>query len=432
MDNCSFFDACVRQIAKDVVGQGWSLAPRQEAKEGEKTAEDEAARKEIEEFLEDPNTEEESISDVIEKCVVDWGCVGWFGMEVSRDDGGRIDGIYHVPAYQIRVHKDKQKFCQFAQSTYRWFKRFGYEKDIDTFTGEETDIKDKAHEMVFYANYYPQSAWYGSPMVLSAVGAVKALIGIRDYNLAFFENYGIPAALVTIEGVWDEDAVKEICAFIDVEIKGSSNAHKTIVLNPPQGGKVTWEPLVVEVKEGHFKLYHKSLRDEVLVAYKMPPYRIGIAEAGSLGGSTALESTRIYIDSVVEPLKVIVEHIFSQKIIRDGFDCELYLFDLGELDIRDETVEIDNCLKLVGIAAMSPNDVLRYLGREALDEEKCPWAGEYFMRSDLVPAGQESLAARDMGFREIREEIEKLTREAASGGLKTLAAVKELGEKTES
>jgi len=410
MDNCAFFDACVRQIAKDVIGQGWSLAPREDIEE--ESEELLAEKKRIEDFFLDPNTEEDSLEDVVERAVIDWGCIGWFGIEVARDEAGQVNGLYHIPAATIRVHRDGNKFCQFRGVERRWFKRFGYDEKVDVKTGSEEKIDEPAHEMIFYRNYYPQSSWYGAPLILSAVGAVKALIGIRDYNLAFFENYGIPAAIVEIKGCWDEDSTKQISDFIDAEIKGSNSAHKTIVLNPPEGGQVTWTPLVVDVKEGHFKLYFKQVRDEVLVGYKMPPYRIGIIEVGSLGGSTAVEATRIYIDSVVDPLKLVVERIFSEKVIKDGLACKDYEFDLGDLDIRDETAEIDNCIKLFGVAALSPNEIREAMGKDKLNADEFPWAEAYFMSSAYVPAGTEAMAMRDDAVTKLQQDIDRILHEA--------------------
>jgi len=80
--------------------------------------------------------------------------------------------------------------------------------------------------------------------------------------------------------------MKYINDFLDVEIKGSSNAHKTLVLELPTGGSLTWKPLSVDVKEGSFNLYYKQSRDEVLSSYKMPPYRIGISETGPVSKDT--------------------------------------------------------------------------------------------------------------------------------------------------
>lgn len=425
-DNCSYFDACVRQIAKDVCGQSWALTLKADE------VEDGVMEKGITDFLKDPNTEEDAVDDILERMVIDWGLMGMMCLEVVRErpeeappdyskaDGsgmawataddpkpgpsviGNINGLYHVPAHTIRPHKDGNKFCQIINSKYTWFKRFGYGKDVDVNTGAERDpasaaqayagapLFDPANEMIVYRNYYPQSLYYGAPQILSAVGAVKALIGIRDYNLAFFENYGVPAAIVTVEGDWEEDSVKQISDFIDVEIKGSNNAHKTIVVNPPEGGTIKWDPLVVEVKEGSFKIYFTQLRDEVLVCYKMPPYRIGIETAGALGGNVASEATRIYIDSIVNPLKRIVNHILTEKIVGDGFTCTAYEFKLGELDVRDLQSIAARAVILFGIGAKSRNEIREMMGDKKLDPKKDPTADSYFISASYHEIGAEA------------------------------------------
>jgi len=460
MENCSFYDACLRQIGRDVAGQGWTVhAVDPEAEENE------VAKKMISDFLADPNTAEEAVDDVIERLVVDWGLVGMMAMEVVRarittaptkdeatpdveDEAapaapvpGVVNGLYHIPAHTIRAHRDGNKFCSIVGNTYTWFKRFGYAKDVDANTGDEREpgtadmpgakTFTPANEIIVYLNYYPQSKHYGAPSILPAVGSVKALIGIRDYNLSFFENYGVPAAIVTVEGEWDEDSVKMLSDFIDVEIKGSNNAHKTLVINPPEGGKITWTPLVTEVKEGSFKLYFKQLRDEVLVCFRMPPYRIGIEETGSLGGNIARESTRIYIDSTVNPLKKVINRIFSQKIVRDGFGVPELEFELGSLDIRDLGAILDRGIKMFGVGAKTRNEIRIDMGLEPIDAKTDPTADKYFIASNYKEIGAESAAdAAAIQMAAVEEGITKLHadfREAVEKALKTGRPAEDVG-----
>jgi capsid portal protein len=421
LENCSFFDACVRQIAKDVAGQGYTINLRK----GIETENDDE-RKAIEDFLSDPNADEDSLEDIIERLIIDWGCIGWFGLEVSRDEVNKVNGLYHIPAHTFWIHKEEKKYCQLWMNKTIWFKKFGYEADIDAKSGDESkpvSPENLAHELIYYRNYYPRSAFYGAPNALSAVGAIKALISIRDYNLAFFENYGIPAALVTAEGDWGEDEsgisnVKLLNDFINSELKGADNAHKTVVLNPPAGGKVTWTPLVVEVKEGHFKLYFKNLRDEILVAYKMPSYRIGITEQGSLGGSTAAESTRIYIDSIVNPLKRVINHIFSEKIIKDGLGIESYEFKLGELDIRDMNAIVTRCQTLFGMGGLSRNELRQEIGKSKLPDTED--GDKYYISTSYVPIGEESalasLSARDAAAEDLKKKVDEILKGMRSKG----------------
>lgn len=398
-DNCSFFDACVKRIGKDVIGQGWEIP----LKKDKKDSKDE--KKRINLFLKnDVGDDVETIEDVMEKLIVDWGITGWFGIEVSRDSKGLVNGIWHVPAYQIRVHKSKDKYCQIVDTEKVWFKRFGLEKDINRETGDplsEEEIEGlkedsenkkvkKANEMIFYKNYYPQSMYYGAPNILSSTGALFGLIGIRDYNLAFFENYGIPAALIVLEGKWRKDDAKHLTDFIDVEIKGSEQAHKTVVAHPGRDCTLTYHKLGVEVKEGSFQIYYKGLRDEVLVAYNMPPYRIGIIEVGSLGGSTAVESTKIYDSSVVKPLEKVLNRIMTIFVFERGLKIENYEFRLKEMDLRDLDAEAKRDQLYFGMGTLTPNEILKRQGKETYPE-----GDQHYIQTMFIAVGEESVEKRE-------------------------------------
>lgn len=383
-DNCGYFDACVRQIASDVVGQGWEI---KSIKEG---TEDEKEKEEIERFLLDPNDTDEDISDIISKAIVDWSVIGWWGIETSRDDG-ILDGIWHVPAATLYVHNSKEKYCQVRNNKKMWFKKFGSDMTVSSKDGAEyKTTKNPAHELLFYTRYYPQSDYYGVPAIFPAVASVMGILGIRDYNLAFFDNYGVPSALVTLKGRWAKKAAEQITEFIDVEIKGSGNAHKTLVLKPPRDGDVEWKPMAVKIEEGSFRLYLKILRDDVLSVYKMPPYRIGIAETGSLGGSTAEEMTKIYGNSIIAPLKKITALMVTKRIIRDGLQKKKYRFEWKPLDTRDMDALTKRLVAQVGMGAITPSMAAQELGRPAYTA-----GDQYYIAANYVPVGQENVEKRE-------------------------------------
>jgi len=393
-DNCAYFDACVKQIAKDVVGQGWRLELREGKKENNKEKESILA------FIEDSGGDrDETFEETLERGIIDWGLIGWWGWEVSRDTKGMVNGLWHVPAQTLYVHKSHNKYCQKRGQNEAWFKRFGWDEEINSTNGkvvgekekEEIELTDSekvvlANELIFYKNYYPQSEYYGAPNILSSIGAVMGLIGVRDYNLAFFENYGIPAALILLKGRWDKDTAKQISDFIDVELKGSEQSHKTFCIHPPKGGEFEYIKLGIEIKEGSFKLYQKSLRDEILLDYKMPPYRIGIAEVGALGGSTAGESTKIYAQSVVAPLEEVVERLVTKKLFVQGLKAETYLFQLNELNLQDLDADAKRDLIYFGLGALTSNQILKRYGKEAYPE-----GNRYYVSSTYVDVGEEPM-----------------------------------------
>jgi PBSX family phage portal protein len=385
-ESCSYFDACIRQIASDVIGQGWQLVP---VKDG---VEDEKEKDEITEFLLDPTPDsDEDISDIVEKVVIDWGLVGFWALEVSRDKGDLVNGLWHVPAHTIRVHRDKMKYCQTLNNKHVWFSKFGSKESLSAATGGSVKTSVRwANEMIFGVRYYPKSEYYGIPAILPAAASVFGLLGIRNYNLAFFENYGVPQALVILKGRWNVESAKEITDFIDIEIRGSSNAHKTLVLRPPKDGDIEWTPLGTKIDEAGFQVYIKTLQQDVLSAYKMPPYRIGIAVMGALGGSTAEEMTKIYGNSIVAPLKKTSGKTITKKIIRQGKGLKLYRFEWNPLDTRDLDALTKRLQTLVSIGAMTPSMAAVEVGKPSYEA-----GNQYFVAANYVPIGEESLEKRE-------------------------------------
>lgn len=386
-DNCPYFDASVKQIAQDVIGQGWRLTEIEEDK-GDKTEKIKAN-----EFLKRVNNDNESIENIIYKNMIDWGSIGWFTIEVSRDSSDEINGLWQMPSQTIRIHKDKKKLAQVRGDKKRWFKLFGEEEDISAKTGEPIKTrKGFANEAIYRLNYWPQSTYYGAPNVLSAVGSVFSLIGARDYNLSFFQNYGIPAALVILEGDWEENSNKLIRDFLDTEIKGTENAHKTLVLELPHGGSVEWQPLSVKEKEGSFLLYNKDMRNEVLVAYKMPPYRIGIVEVGSLGTSVARDTNIIYADSIIGPLKLLSAEMITSLILKQGLGIETWKFEWNPLETRDFNELAKRWALYFGMGAINPNWIRNQLGLEPREDEL---GDQYYIESRYIPVGEESVEKRN-------------------------------------
>jgi len=258
MDNCEYFDACVKQIGTDVVGQGYELKLVEGKKENKKDKE------KIEKFLNEPNSnEEESFEKIVKNAVVDLESIGWFGLELARDKTQPL-GIWNVPAHTLWIHKDKEIFCQERGTKKVWFKKFGSEKDIDSKSGKEKKgTSDPANELIYYKEYYQQSNYYGRPPILPSVGAARGLVGIRDYNLAFFENYGIPMGWIILKGKWKKGSEKKLNDFWNTNIKGTENAHKVVILRVPREGDIIWVPIESkEAKQGSFVELDKQLREE--------------------------------------------------------------------------------------------------------------------------------------------------------------------------
>ena len=229
------------------------------------------------------------------------------------------------------------------------------------------------------------------------------LIGLRDYNLAFFENYGIPAALIVLEGGWDPDSQNKIAEFINKESKGSANAHRTLVVSSPSGvsaeeNKFHYEKLSVDVKEGSFKLYEKSRQENILVAYSMPSQRIGITPTvGKLGGNVAAEQTKLYVQGVVEPLQLDFEEIINNQLLQS----EIYDFKFKDIDTRDLIAISEKNNKEIASGARSPNEARNELGLKPY-----VMGDKFYVGSNLIEAGE-----ADVDTKLSKEDEKKLEKE---------------------
>lgn len=374
----SIFWRCVNQLAIDVAGLGYSLPLRDDKKDNE------GELNRINEFLDHKNSDDDRIRGIFKKLLIDWGVLGYFGIEVARNIKGDVAELYHVPAHTLKVHKSKRKYCQVRNNQKAWFKKFGEPKNINVKTGKimsgKSRGKEVANELIFGKNHYPKSDHYGAPNILSAIGDVVGLIGLRDYNLAFFENYGVPSALIVLEGEWEIGSDKVVRDFLNKELKGNENAHRSLVVSQPNNCKFHYEKLSVDVKEGSFKLYEKQRQEDILIAYSMPPERIGIRVVGKLGGNVAEEATKVYVQSVVEPLQLDLEEIMNDQLIQS----EIYRFKFNDIDTRDLIALSERLVKEVGSAIKTPNQAINEIGVY----KPYPEGDKYYIATNLIPVGE--------------------------------------------
>ncbi|MBA7578277.1 hypothetical protein ES708_20139 [subsurface metagenome] len=217
--------------------------------------------------------------------------------------------------------------------------------------------------------------------------------------------------MIVLKGDWSDDAPKKIEKFLDTEIKGSKNAHKTMVLKVNEGDSMDSEKLSADMQEGSFRVYTQRLIDDILMAYSMPGYRIGLNIVGRLGGTNIRESTEIYKNGVVEPLQEDIEDTVNHKIIEQGLNCESYKFKLNDLDIRDVDAEAKRYVSLIQSAAMTPNQAINLLGTG----KPYPGGNKFYIGSSLVEVGEEELEKREDKFIKAMEGLKEGINKLAEG-----------------
>jgi PBSX family phage portal protein len=290
MERNTYHYRAVKTKAKDTVGLGWHLIPLVETP-------NEQQKLNIEQLLYFPHPDQ-TLEEIFTQWMEDYEATGNGYVEVIRDRG-LVVGFEHIPAHTMRRHRDEVRYVQVRGNKRRWFKKIGTKEQIDTMTGEISEglnEEQQANEVIHIMNYTSSSDYYGLPDILPVLGALLGDEQREAYNIDFFENYAIPSYAVTVAGAeLDDETMNQIRQYFQKDLK--ENRHSTLVLSAPNplgdgpAVEFQFEKLAVDVGEASFRLYRLDNRDEVLAAHGVPPYRMGIAETGSLGGSTAVEST---------------------------------------------------------------------------------------------------------------------------------------------
>lgn len=381
-----FHYRAVKTKARDVAGLGWKLEPSEDIEDPNQASEE---QKELAmELLKRPN-DDEHLSEVNDKVMVDLEATGNGYHEVVKNEDGVVTGLNHIPSHTIRRHADLNRYVQQRGNKKVWFKKYGYEYDVDKNTGNikeegELEHEQKANEILHIQNYTSRDDYYGIPDIVPAIGSILGDKKAKEYNIKYFENHAVPAYAVTVTGSeLDEETERQIKKFFQQDVQDVQQSTLVITAAKDEGDdsaepiEINFEKLENDNEDSSFQQYRQDNRDEILSVHGVPPYRAGITIEGQLGGSSAGESTEIYKQSVIKPRQEMLENQINRHILQEGLEITDWVFRFEEIDTRDEDKEVERMKKLQDMAAYSPNGILEYFGLEPSDD---PNMNEHFLQ----------------------------------------------------
>lgn len=367
---------------------------------------------------------EKPLSETLYEVWLDHEATGAGAFEIVRE-GNQVDGditdIVHIPIETLRKHRSGLKYMQKVGSQKVWYKDVAYQGELDyetglplgqavtpglfdervfeelgddplsvndPFTGRSTSTQEpgfadswlrgrggfveedrRATEVV----YIEQPG--GRPDIIPAIPALYGDQARSEYNISFFENYGVPSMMLLITGDYDpgeedDNGVTEMEKFLEERLgELIEEPYSNLVVSIPtqtaigddNRPSVTIQavPLNPQVEDASFRLYRQDNRDEILTANQTDPYRAQVIVEGQLGGNTANESTEIYKQSTLQPKQHRLEHRLNRWVIQDnGRRFPNSKISFSKIDTRDSLRLIEIAIKLFNMGAMTPNEVI--------------------------------------------------------------------------
>lgn len=371
--------------------------------------------------------EDEGLTKILEKVVIDMQATGNGYLEVGRTTAGDIGYIGHIPATTVRVRRLRDGYVQIIAGTIVYFRNFGA-KNANPVTEDP-----RPNEIIHFKEYSPLNTFYGVPDIVAAVVSLRGDMQAAQYNLDYFENKAVPRYIITVKGAkLSAEAEDRLFRFFQTGLKNQN--HRTLYIPLPgdvDGQKIEFEmhPVEADVQEASFDKYRQRNRDDILMAHQVPSSKLGGSDGAAV--AAAMTQDRTFRDQVAKPLQEYVDKAIN-KIIREKTDIIELKFN--EVSLIDEVAQSQIFERYAKITALVPNEIREKIGmphREGGDEPLVMSAKEQAeTQAEQTQANAEMQQAQADKEYERQRDAERMNQQSDGPGAVTGRNPKGAGPKT--
>jgi len=320
----------------------------------------------------------QTVAESFANFATDFEIFGSAQFEIARNMKGEVAEFYHFPGIEavakyVALKPPVIQLIQMVGLAWATLNPLGT-LNLTT-TGQLQGDKTGLNEYIRMKNYNPKTRFYGLPEYLGCLGSILLDRSAVEYNINKFDNMGIPAHVTTIVGGdLSAESKKEVHSFFTNKFKGLKNVGRNLLLifsgsNPDQV-KVDIKSVEPEVKDASFQKMRIDARDEIITTHGVPKRLLGLAEAGSLGGSSEGKSQlKIFQECVIEPKQERFEQMFN-NMIREGLKITKYEIKLNQLYVEDPKSDGQFYAAMAAANILFPDEIREELGYAAMDKDQ--------------------------------------------------------------
>jgi hypothetical protein len=256
-------------------------------------------------------------------------------IEVVREGpNGKILGLHHCPSRDVKIIVEDQQVLLYelhggllpgrrppeGQEHVQIMCAFGQSDDALALPGSRFVrlLDGRVSEMIHFKAHSNISRYYGVPDWLPVVAAVELIAATRQHVFDFFNNRGVPALLMFLQGGF---VGPKLFKAISTEMQnnvGGGNAWKSSLFHlPDELTKVTLQQLSPQNTENgtFFKDMQETLATVVVSAHSVPPALAGIQIPGKLGSVNDLPNSLVSFQTLeVGPVQNQIEEVLWETL----------------------------------------------------------------------------------------------------------------------
>lgn len=271
------------------------------------------------------NEKDETLLEVVQKCVIDSLIFGAFSLGIRRDKEKNIAALDYRDVRQFRLSEDGK--------TAYWCKDWakGSRKVVSYPVFSPRDVE--ASSSILYHKTARMRGIYGLPLWSSATKDVQTAIEISTFHLSSILNNFAPSAIVNFNnGVPDENTQKTIEKGLNKKFSGAENASRLLVcFNDSRMNATTIERLVEDHFDQRYSALAKSVKENIFIAFRAHPQLFGADPERQGFNAVEYEQTfKLFKETVIVPMQRDIEAVFK-------YISERYSFTLDEFNIDFDT-----------------------------------------------------------------------------------------------
>lgn len=272
---------------------------------------------------------------------------------------------------EVTVMMRERRFVQLLNGvTLVYFKEFGASRELNKRTGnwakatEQLDAALRATEIIHFTVNIDAYTPYGVPRW---VGQMPSVLGSRkaeEFNLDFFDNGGIPPALIILEG---GTLVSEARKALEQKVVfGPAKDKNRIQILEVEATGGTWEKVATArvtverfgdagSQDSMFEKYDDKCEVRVRRSFRLPPIFVGAAQDYAF--ASAVASYTVAEAQVFKPERDEFDEIISMKLL-PALGYEGYRMKSKPLVIEDATLKLQGIETAISTQAVDMEDVI--------------------------------------------------------------------------